>query len=98
MRRTIISAAAFLATAILSPTHAQDVGVPVCDTFIKTFKGCVAANGTPEQKTQLGGIMDKMQENWRAVAATAEGKKSLEAVCKSTADQLKAQAAIKCAW
>jgi hypothetical protein len=98
MRRTIISTAALLATAIATPAGAQDIGVPVCDTFLKTFRGCVAANGSPEQKTQLGGIMDKMQENWRAVAATAEGKKALEGVCKTTADQLKAQGAIKCDW
>jgi hypothetical protein len=98
MRRTIISIAALLATAVLTPAQAQDIGVPTCDTFIKTFKGCVAASGTPEQKAQFGGIMDKMQENWRAVAATAEGKKALDGVCKSTADQLKAASTIKCDW
>jgi hypothetical protein len=97
MRRPILAIA--LATATLSSSaFAQDIGVPACDTFLKTFKGCVAASGTPEQKTQLNGIMDKMQENWRTVAATAEGKKALDGVCQETAKQIKSQSAIKCAW
>jgi hypothetical protein len=98
MMRSPILALALAAATFSSAAIAQDIGVAACDTFLKTFKGCVAANGTPEQKTQLGGIMDKMQENWRAVAATAEGKKALDGVCQETAKQLKAQSSIQCAW
>jgi hypothetical protein len=42
--------------------------------------------------------MEQMTANWKAVAATPEGKTALEGVCTQTIEQMKKQSAIKCAW
>ena len=90
---SIAAVAAFAATA-----HAQDIGVPACDKFIKTFQLCVASQSAPDQQKQMSGIMDQMVANWKAVAATAEGKTALDGVCTQTVEQMKKQSAIKCTW
>jgi uncharacterized cupin superfamily protein len=98
MRSHIILLSIAAGLSLAGPANAQDIGVPSCDKFIKTFQLCVASQAAPDQQKQMSGIMDQMVSNWKAVAATAEGKTALEGVCTSTAEQMKKQAAIKCAW
>jgi hypothetical protein len=92
----LLSVAAGLSLA--TPAHAQDIGVASCDKFIKTFQLCVTAQAAPEQQKQMSGLMDQMTANWKAVAATPEGKSALDGVCTSTAEQMKKQSTVKCAW
>jgi hypothetical protein len=83
-------------TALVSSAplaFAQDIGIAACDTFIKVYEGCLATKVPPAQQAQMKTVLDQVKTNWKAVAATEDGKKSLEGVCKQTADTLKAQLA-----
>jgi hypothetical protein len=93
--RTLAAAAIGLATLAASapPLLAQDIGVASCDAFIKIYEGCLATKAPPAQQAQMKSALDQVKTNWKAVAATEDGKKSLEGVCKQTADTLKAQLA-----
>ena len=43
--------------------------------------------------------IDQVKANWKSVAATDDGKKALEPVCKQTAETLKQQlASLGCSW
>jgi hypothetical protein len=92
-----IALAAVVAT--VSPTVAQDIGIPACDTFLKSYETCIGSKVPAANQAQMRGALDQVKANWKAVASTADGKKSLEPVCKQTADQLKQQvAALGCTW
>ena len=82
------------------PAAAQDaIGVAVCDSFLKTYQACVASKVPEAQRATIGDVLEKTRANWKAVAATADGKTKLEGICKDTAEQLKQQvAALNCAW
>lgn len=99
MRMIAFVAVALLGAATLSPALAQDVGVPSCDNFLKTYETCVASKAPADQKDKMRSVIDQVKTNWVAVAKTEEGKKALDPVCKQTAEQLKTQLApLGCAW
>ncbi len=78
---------------------AENVGVAVCDNFLKVYDTCVAAKAPADQKDKMRSVMEQVKVNWTAVAKTADGKKQLETVCTQTADQLKTQLApLGCSW
>lgn len=92
------AAAAVLALSA-SAAIAQDIGVPSCDTFLKNYEACIASKAPAQTQAQLRTTIDQIKANWKQVAATPDGKKQLEPVCKQTADQLKAQVApLGCSW
>lgn len=95
-----IGAAAFVASALWAPlASAQDIGVPACDTFLKNYEACIAGKAPAQTQAQMRAAIEQVKTNWKAVAATADGKKQLEPVCKQTADQLKQQVApLGCSW
>jgi hypothetical protein len=89
------SAVAVIATV----ASAQTVGVPACDNFLKTYQSCIATKAPAQTQAQLKSTLEQVTKNWAAVAATADGKKQLEGVCKQTADQMKQQLAnLSCSW
>jgi hypothetical protein len=93
------TAAIAMLAATTAPTRAQDIGIAACDTFLKTYTGCIAGNVPAAQQQQMNTMLEQLKTNWRAVAATPEGKTQLEAVCKQTADAIKQQtAAMGCKW
>lgn len=102
MRLKFLAIAATVAvplTVVASLATAQDVGVAVCDKFLKTYESCVAAKAPAAQASQMRSSIDALRANFRKVAETADGKKQLETVCKQTADQLKQQvASLNCSW
>ena len=98
MRYAILNAAAALALATTG-ANAQDIGVPSCDSFLKTYESCVAAKVPAEQRGPMTTMFEQLKTNWKAVAATADGKTQLDTTCKQTAEVLKKQvAALNCAW
>ena len=79
--------------------QAQDLGIASCDSFLKTYESCVAAKVPAEQRGAMTTVLEQIKSNWKAVAATADGKASLDGVCKQTAEAMKKQvAALNCAW
>jgi hypothetical protein len=97
MRATLALAAA--AAVVASAALAQDLGIPACDTLLKTYETCVIPKSPATGQAQMKAAFDQMRTNWAAVAATPEGKKQLDPVCKQTSDQLKQQlSALDCKW
>jgi hypothetical protein len=93
----LTTAAVFAITA--SGAQAQDLGVASCDSFLKTYETCVAAKVPADQRGPMTAVLEQLKTNWKSVAATAEGKTSLDNVCKQTAEAMKKQvAALNCAW
>jgi hypothetical protein len=98
MRTTLMLAAA-LSTMTATFAAAQDVGIAACDAILKTYDTCVIPKTPAAGQAQMKMAFDQMRINWKAVAATEDGKKSLEPVCKQTADQMKQQLApLGCTW
>jgi hypothetical protein len=98
MRFAHLAFVAALAVPAVS-AHAQDLGVASCDSFLKTYESCVAAKVPAEQRGMMTGVLEQIKSNWKAVAATADGKASLDGMCKQTAETMKKQvAALNCAW
>jgi hypothetical protein len=87
-------------TAALATTAvAQDIGVPECDSMLKTYETCVMTKAPDASKAQMKTTFETMRTNWKSVAATADGKKQLASVCAQTKAQMQQQlASFKCAW
>jgi hypothetical protein len=102
MRLMTVAMATSLAAFTASSTgvRAQDsVGVESCDKFLTTYQACVASKVPEASRGPMTAAFDQMKTNWKAVAATAEGKAKLDATCKETAETMKKQvAALNCAW
>jgi hypothetical protein len=98
MRIALLTMTAAL-TVTANGAAAQDLGVASCDSFLKTYESCVAAKVPIEQRGPMTNVLQQLKTNWKAVAATADGKTKLDATCKETAEAMKKQvAALNCAW
>jgi hypothetical protein len=90
--------AAGVITALVPQASAQDLGVPACDKMLKVYETCVIPKAGAAGD-QLKATFAQMRTNWQAVAATPDGKKSLEPVCAQATEQLKSQlASFNCSW
>jgi phosphohistidine phosphatase SixA len=100
MRLLTAAALTLTAAVVLTPAvRAQDTGVAVCDQFLKSYQTCIDTKAPDAAKAQMRSALDAVRSNWKAVAATPEGKKSLEPACKQTIDQIKQQASgLGCQW
>jgi hypothetical protein len=98
MRTAILTFTAAIALST-GGASAQDLGVPSCDGFLKTYEACVAAKIPADQRGPMTTVLEQLKTNWKAVAATADGKAKLDTTCKETAEAMKKQvAALNCAW
>ncbi len=98
---TLALASAFAALAGSAlPALAQDVvGVASCDSFLKTYSACITEKIPANQRSSVTTAIEQTQANWKAAAATPEGKAKLDTTCKETAEKLKKEvAALNCAW
>jgi hypothetical protein len=97
--RTSLMLSAAIATLTATFAAAQDVGIPACDAILKTYDSCVIPKTPAAGQAQMKTTFDQMRANWKAVAATDDGKKSLEPVCKQVSEQMKVQLApLGCTW
>lgn len=93
------AAAAVASVLVASAANAQDIGVAACDTFLKNYEACIASKAPAQTQGQMRAALEQVKNNWKAVAATPDGKAKLDPVCKQTADQLKQQVApLGCSW
>jgi hypothetical protein len=87
------------ALGLTATARAQDTGVASCDAFLKSYEACIATKAPEAARAQMKSALDAVRSNWKAVAATPEGKKQLEPTCKQTIDSVKQQAAsLGCQW
>jgi hypothetical protein len=73
-----------LGLLIVGGAQAQTIGVPACDEFLTKSEACSA------KVPALKGMVDQMKGAWTEAAKDASAKGDLEAMCKQTAEQMKA--------
>ncbi len=91
MFRRLVLAAGFAVVALAATSGARaadPVGVAACDEFLTKWAACISNTVPAAQKTRLKGQMDQARKDWTDIAKTPDGKPSLEAVCKKTAEQM----------
>ena len=102
MRPLSLTAALVLAAGLAvlpMMASAQDIGVASCDSFLSTYKSCISTKLPGDQQAAVGAALEQTKANWKAVAASADGKAKLDATCKETAEKMKKEvAALNCAW
>jgi uncharacterized protein YpuA (DUF1002 family) len=93
---------AVTATLVLAATiaaRAQETGVAACDGFLKSYETCIGSKAPEAARAQMKTALDAVRANWKAVAATPEGKTQLETTCKQTMESIKQQTAqMGCQW
>jgi uncharacterized protein YllA (UPF0747 family) len=95
-RLGLIAAVVLAASAA---ARAQDTGIAICDGFLKSYETCIGTKAPESARAQMKSALEAVRANWKAVAATAEGKKQLEPTCKQTVETIKQQTtALGCQW
>jgi hypothetical protein len=76
----------------------SEFGVPECDDYVKKFMACMEK--MPEAaRTGVRTAFDQSREQWKAAAATTEGRSALSMTCKSATDTARtAMSAYGCEW
>ena len=88
-RLALVTGVAVVAIAATSGARATEpVGVAVCDEFLTEYEACISNTVPAAQKSRLKGQLDQTRKNWTDLAKTPNGKPSLEAACKQTAEQM----------
>lgn len=87
--RNALVAAAVSLSAVAA--HAADpVGIPACDDFLTKYEACISGKVPEAQKSTFQMQIDQMRKTWTDMAKNPQTKPSMEAMCKSTSDQMKA--------
>ncbi|MDH7797662.1 MULTISPECIES: hypothetical protein [unclassified Beijerinckia] len=70
--------------------HAADpIGIPACDDFLTKYEACISGKVPEAQKSMFQGQIDQMRKSWTDLAKNPQTKPSMEAMCKSSSDQMK---------
>jgi hypothetical protein len=72
--------------------------VPECDDYVKKMMACM--DKMPEAaRTSARTAFDQSREQWKAAAATTEGRSALSMTCKAATDTARtAMSAYGCEW
>lgn len=90
-RMALVAAAVSLSA--MAARAADPVGVPACDDFLTKYEACVSGKVPDAQKSMFQGQMDQLRKTWGDMAKNPQTKPSLETMCKSSSDQMKAAVA-----
>jgi hypothetical protein len=76
----------------------SEFGVPECDDYVKKIMACM--DKMPEAaRTSARTAFDQSRNQWKAAAATAEGRSALSMTCKAATDSARtATSAYGCEW
>jgi hypothetical protein len=97
MLRTSIFAACFLLTA--SALRAQDIGVPACDAFYKSYEACIATKMPEAQRATFKQQLEAGKTSMRQAAANPQSRAMLEQSCTAQKQQMsQALASYGCKW
>jgi hypothetical protein len=92
----------FLVVAVLagfSGASAQDIGVPVCDAFYKSYETCVMTKMPEAQRATFKQQIDAAKNAMRQAATNAASRPTLEQSCTAQKQQLsQATASLGCQW
>jgi hypothetical protein len=84
--------AAVLAIAVAPVAMAQDVGVPACDNFLRSYAACVPNMPEPVRPSVTQSI-EQMRAAWRTAAGNPGGREALAQQCPTMAQQVAQQMA-----
>jgi hypothetical protein len=81
------------------PASAQDIGVPACDAFYKSYEACVMTKMPEAQRATFKQQIDAAKNAMRQAATNAATKPQLEQSCTVQKQQLsQALASFGCQW
>ncbi|MGL5363715.1 MAG: hypothetical protein ACRDBH_12600 [Bosea sp. (in: a-proteobacteria)] len=91
----LVSAGLFLTTA----AQAQEIGVPACDAFYKSYEACVATKIPEAQRATFKQQLDAGKASMRQAGANPQAKAALEQSCTMQKQQMsQALASYGCKW
>jgi len=67
----------------------NSVGVPECDDYISKYEACINSKVPEMARGALKDAFDRTRTEWKAAAATPEGKQGLAIACKAASDAAK---------
>jgi hypothetical protein len=92
----------FLTTALVigfSSALAQDIGVPACDAFYKSYELCVMTKMPEAQRATFKQQIDATKNAMRQAATNSAARPQLEQSCTLQKEQLKQSLAnLGCQW
>ena len=76
-----------------------DFGVKECDDYLKKYTECVSSRVPEQVRTAMIAAVDQSKGQWKAAAATAEGRAGLAQSCTQALRAAKASLqAYGCSW
>ena len=79
--------------------RSEPTEVPACQAWIERYTKCIEDKAPPSQRQQLIAMLRQATDTWAGVASGAEGRKALEAACRSLVESSRrATEALGCAW
>lgn len=76
-----------------------DFGVKECDDYIRNYLACVDSKVPEAARAMVRQSLDQAKAQWKAAAATPQGKASLATGCKAASDAARqSMAAYGCQW
>jgi hypothetical protein len=91
------------ATAAAQPATGSiadgDFGVKECDDYFRKYQACIDSKVPEAGRAMVRQSLDQAKAQWRAAAATPQGKASLANSCKMATDAARqSMAAYGCQW
>ena len=58
-----------------------DFGVKACDDYMAKYTACISSKVPEAARPQMNQALEQTKAQWKALAATAEGRQALTAAC-----------------
>jgi hypothetical protein len=96
LRQSVFAICLVLTT---SAAQAQDIGVPACDAFYKSYEACIATKMPEAQRATFKQQLEAGKASMRQAAANPQSRAMLEQSCTAQKQQLsQALASYGCKW
>ncbi|MGL4974549.1 MAG: hypothetical protein ACRC56_04580 [Bosea sp. (in: a-proteobacteria)] len=91
----LVSAGLYLSTG----AQAQDIGVPACDAFYRSYEACVSTKIPEAQRATFKQQLDAGKASMRQAGTTPQARAALEQSCTMQKQQMsQALASYGCKW
>jgi hypothetical protein len=72
-----------------APAAPGMIGIPECDQYLQKYPACLESKVPAMAKPQMMAGFEATKQAWMQMAATPQGKASLQMTCKMALDQAK---------
>ena len=69
---------------------AEPIGIPARGDFLTKYEACLADKVPAAQQSTFQGSIEQLRASWLTLAQNPQTKPTLESVCTTSADQMKA--------